>query len=174
MQAIYISTVFGEYMGDWKKSVENNSAWKYIGGGFRSERHGFTLFMRFSEALKVTMYECSVSSPSSHRVADLEQFNFEQAWKVMWGSRNISPDHITILTRENYMDFLLNSNSVWKKEQERGNCIIHHPTQSTFESDEEGTFNNLSVDQPGSVQVYLRKLTAMGFPINQKFLSNVG
>jgi hypothetical protein len=175
MKAIYISTVFGQYMDDWKKAVENNDAWKFNGSSYCSERHGFSLSMRFSEHLQVTVYECSVTSPSGHRVADLEEFHLEQAWQVMWGRRNTSPDHITLLTRENYMDFLLRANnSAWKKEQEKTNSIFHQPTQSTFEHDEEGTFNNLSVDQPGSVQVYLRKLAAMGFPINQKYLANVG
>lgn len=174
MQAIYVSTVFGQYMEDWKNAVENNNAWKHVGDTYQSEKHGLLLSMRFSEILKITMYECCATSGSSHRVDDLEQFHLEEAWRAMWGRRSVSPDHITILTRENYKDFLLHSNSVWKQEQVKVNRIIHNPTQSIFEWDKVGTFNNLSVDRPGSVQSYLRQLAAIGFPINQKFLASVG
>ena len=172
MKGIYILAVFGEYMEDWKNAIENNSSWQRTNGRYESNKHGFTLAMRFSEQLNVTIYECCVTTENGARIADLESFHLEHAWNVMWGKKNIQPSHITIYTREDYSDFLLKTN--WKQEQEGSRRIVHNPTRSIYECDEEGTFNYLSADHPGTVQNYLKQLAAIGFPINQKYLANVG
>lgn len=152
-------------MGAWHNAVENNKSWKGSNGAYIREVNGVLLSMRFSKHLNITMYDCFSLDSQGQKVEHWKPFDLEFAWKVMWGKRDISPDHITILTRERYHL----SNPGWVKD--RGSFrMIHKPSQFIYEPNQDGTFNNISIDEPGSVQVYLRKLAAIGLPINQRLL----
>lgn len=170
MEAIYILAVFGEYMGEWQQKVENSSSWVRKNGRYQSEKLGLTLAMRFCKDLNVTIYECSATTDNKKRVSDLESFQLEQAWRLMWGNGNMVPQHITIYTKSDYKDLLLKAN--WTKERET--AFTHKPTNTVYECDDTDNFHFLSMTLPGSVQICLKKLAAQGFPINQKFLTNVG
>lgn len=162
MQIIYITTVFGQYMEDWHQSIRNNNNWKGKNGVFTKKSNGISFSMRFSEHLNITMYECCAESSRKNNVEQWHSFDLKLAWHLMWGKLEASPDHITLLTRE-YYDLLQHPG--WQKSKKE-NCIIHRPSQFVFECNDDKSFNNISLDKPGSVQTFLRKLAASGWPLN--------
>ncbi|WP_066418274.1 hypothetical protein [Sutcliffiella cohnii] len=172
MQATFISSVFAQYMGDWKKSVENNKAWKREADAYRNEKNGFLLTMRFSEHLNVTIYDCCAISASSYKISDLEPFNLEQAWNVMWGKKDVYPSHVTIHTSEDYSALLLNSKRNWIRGEGDVERIYHHQSGSMFKRDQEGMFNYLSIERPTSTQTCLKQLQAIGYPVFMNNLTN--